>query len=181
MPDKVVKINLDFEVIESKSPKILIVGDFSEWSQLYQKPSILKITLPGSNKPSSHNFIKKSLNSYNSVTLGLTNVQPCKENYADLPDGIYFLELLASPSTYKFSRYYLKLDRTRLKLDEIYIKSGFEYDPKDKKFREDMADIEFLLRVAEARTREGDIKNAKRDFDEAIKIMNSYSECKNCY
>jgi hypothetical protein len=180
MSQKIEKIDINFECIESNSPKILIVGDFSQWSQLYSKPAILRITLPDSTTPSTHTWVKKSLNTYNSVNLGLSCLEEYKENYEDLPDGVYTIELIPSPSTYSFSRFYLKIDTLRLEIDKIYVKTGMEYDTKDKIFRDNMFTIEFLIRVAQAATRLGDIPKAKKNFTEATKLLEKYKECKDC-
>jgi hypothetical protein len=181
MANILAKININFECIESGSPQILIIGDFSEWSQLYNKPAILNITSPISSEVSSHTWIKNSINSYNSINLGLSCIEGLKDSYIDLVDGIYFIELIPSPSSYTFSRHYLKIDKLRLEMDKIYVKSGFEYNPKDKDFRDNMMDAEFLLRTAQASTRLGYIPKAKRDFEEAKKIIEKYISCKNCY
>jgi hypothetical protein len=180
MANILAKININFEVIESNSPKMLIVGDFSEWAQLYSKPAILKITLPDSIEISTHTWTKKALNSYTSINLGVSCLEGTPETYLDLPDGIYFLELIPSPSSYIFTRYYLKTDIFRLELDKIYVRSGMEYDLMNKSFREEMSVIEFLLRTAQAFARIGNIPKAKRDFEEAIKILNKYKECTDC-
>lgn len=173
------KIDINFECVESGSPQRLIVADFSTWAHIRTKPAIMNITMPGSIKPSAHTWAKDTVNGYNSVTLGLNCVVECDNEYQDIPDGIYFLELIPSPSSLAFSRHYLKTDILRLEIDKILLKVGIEYDPKDKQFRDEMAVIELLLKAAKAAVRHGEIKKGKRHYDEVLSLVAKYN-CKDC-
>ena len=175
------QIIIDFEIYNSYNPQTLIVGDHSYWKNAENLPAYLLVTPPGSKTPISNVFKKHRLNIFQSVNLGLSCLTECDEQkYEDLNDGIWTFVLKSGYEGFEKTRYYLKTDRIRLKLDEVYIKAGLEYNKEDKQLRNDLADIEFLLRTAEAFCRNGDWVKASRDFDEAKSILKKYQECKNC-
>lgn len=175
------KLIIDFEVYNSYNPQTLIVGDHSYWKNAENLPAYLLVTPPGSKTPISNVFKKHRLNIFQSVNLGLSCLTECEEQkYEDLNDGIWTFVLKSGYEGFEKTRYYLKLDRIRLKLDEVYIKAGLEYNKEDKQLRNDLSDIEFLLRTSSAHTRNGDWVKASRDFEEAKSILKKYQECKNC-
>lgn len=173
------RINIDFQVINSNDPALLLIGDYSDWKHIRNKPSVIEITLPGSSQAVSYNFVKGSINSFNSNNLYL-GCNDCQE-YTDLPDGIYTILLKGSPDTFNKKRYYLKLDKIRLELDKIYVGAGLEYDKNNKAYRDSLSTIEFYLRVAEAHTRRGNIAKAYTFFTEAANLVEKNKNCKNCY
>ena len=175
------KINVDFQVINSYDPKVLIVADSSTWLSADNLPSYISITPPGSTQAITHIFQKHRMNIFNSVNLGLTCLTECGEqNYVDLNDGIWTINLKSSFEGIEKTRYYLKADRIILKLDKIYIKSGLEYDKNNRQLREDLEDIEFLIRTSEAFCRNGDFFKASRDFSEAEQLLKKYQDCVDC-
>ena len=175
------QIIIDFEIYNSYNPQTLIVGDHSYWKNAENLPAYLLVTPPGSKTPISNVFKKHRLNIFQSVNLGLSCLTECDEQkYEDLNDGIWTFVLKSGYEGFEKTRYYLKSDRLRLELDKAYIKASLEYRKEDKQLRNDLADIEFLLRTAEAFCRNGDWVKASRDFDEAKSILKKYQECKNC-
>ena len=175
------KINIDFQVINTYNPQKLWVGDDSVWLNAENQPAYILITPPGSKKAISNTFQKFRINSFNSTNLGLSCLNTCgDQNYVDLPDGIWTINLKSSYQGIEKTRYYLKTDRFRLDLDKVYIKASFEYDVKDKQLRQDFSESEFLIRTAEAFARDGDFAKASRDFSEAQKTLKKYQDCKNC-
>lgn len=173
------EINIDFQVINSNDPALLLVADFSDWKHIENKPAIIEITLPGASTANSFTFVKHSTNPFNANNLHI-GCGDC-EGRADLPDGIYTICLSASPNTFFKKRYYLKVDRLRLELDKIYAGAGLDYDKDDKAQREATATIEFYLRVAAAHTRRGNIGKARQFFVEAEKLVRRSQKCTNCY
>lgn len=179
---KVGKINIDFQVINSNDPKILMIADFSDWAHVINEPAVISITMPGAANAIQYNFVKKNINGFNSNTLGISCETNCGDpDYLDLPDGIYEICLEASPNTFKKQRYYLKLDSTRLELDKQLVKLGFTYSINNKEYIEHLQTIDFLLTVASAATRLGDIPKAAEHFNEALKLLEKYKDCKNCF
>lgn len=173
------RINIDFQVINSNDPALLLVADFSDWNHIDNKPAVIEITLPGSSQAVSYNFVKHTVNPFNSLNLYL-NCSDCQE-YSDLPDGIYTITVKGSPDTFFKTRYYLKLDKTRLELDKIYAGAGLEYAKDDKAMRDALSVIEFYLKVASAHTRRGNIGKAHQFFIEAQNLIERNKGCKNCY
>ena len=175
------KINIDFEVIPTYNPQKLLVGDASVWLNAENKPAYILITPPGSKKAISNSFQKERINIFTSVNLGMSCLNTCGEqDYVDLPDGIWTINVKSAYQGIEKIRYYLKTDRFRLELDKIYIKASLEYNIKDKQLREDFSDVELMIRTAEAFARDGDFSKASRDFSEAQKILKKYQDCKNC-
>lgn len=172
-------IKIDFQVISSYDPAILMIADTSSWKHITNKPANIEITLPGSSSPIIYSFVKNQINIFNSNTLYLS-CNSCEE-YVDLPDGIYTINIKGSPDTFNKKRFYLKLDKTRLTLDKIYIERGIEYNLQDKNFRDLVTSIELYLKVAESHTRQGNIGKAKQFFDIAVSTIEQNLECKNCF
>lgn len=174
------QINIDFQVINSNDPAVLLVGDFSSWAHIENKPAVIEVIVPGASYPISFSFVKNSINALNGSNLNL-GCGDCEGAYPDLPDGIYTITVIGSPDTFRKQRYYLKTDKTRLELDRLYTMIGLEYSIDNKEYIEALSKTEFYLRVAEAHTRRGYIGKAKRFFDEAQILIKRYKNCKNCY
>ncbi len=179
MPNSSVKI--DFTVIPDGNPKNLIVADLSSWGVAENLPSYIVIIPPGSSVAVSNIFIKHKLNIFQSVNLGLSCLTECGDQvYDDLPDGVWTINVKSSFEGLEKTRYYLKVDSFRISLDKLYIRAGLEYDKNNKKIREDLSDIEFLLRTAEAHARNADHYKSSRDFDQAQSLLRKYNSCKDC-
>ena len=123
--DKKVNMNdirLSFQVLETRDPKVLQVLDESEWGLLEDRKAIIEITTPGMSDPVTLFLGKNQVNTFTSLTLGLNcfNYDDCNVKYLDLPDGIYDIKIIGSPSTYNFSRKYLKTDLIRRRLDRLW-------------------------------------------------------------
>lgn len=175
------KIEVDFLIITDHDPKLIVVGDISNWYNAENQPATICITPPGGTKSINNTFMKHKLNIFNSVNLGLDCLVECSDqDKNDLQDGIYTITVKSGFIGVDKTRYLLKTDRFKLELDKVYIKAGLEYDKNDAKFREDLLEIEFLLRTAEAWTRQGNLTKASRDFAEAQKLLIKYTDCKNC-
>jgi hypothetical protein len=168
-------VKVDFTVIPDFSPDTLIVGDMSVWAVAENKQASIHITSPGSTKVISNVFMKHKLNIFNSENLGISCITADgQNNHVKLSDGIWKINLQSSLEGLEKTRYYLKADQFRMDLDKIYIRAGLEYSKSTKKFREDLQDIEFLARTAEAHTRNGDFYKADRNFSEAKRLLDKY-------
>ena len=175
------KIEIDFLIFTDHDPKLIIVGDISKWQHAETLPSTICITPPGGKKSINNIFIKHKLNIFNSVNLGLDCLVECAEQEkSDLMDGVYTITVKSGFEGIEKTRYLLKTDRFTMELDKVYVKTGLEYDKNDTNFREDLLNIEFLVRTAEAWCRLGDFSKASRDFAEAQKTLIRYTDCKNC-
>lgn len=175
------KIKINFQVLESNNPQLLLVADVSKWEYAENLPAYLFITLPGSSNPLQFSWKKESINSFNSHNFGLSCVTECGEQeYRDLPDGVYTINLKSGYEGIEATKYYLKTDRFENELSKVIIKNGTEYDPKDKDFRDDIFQIKWILLTAKAKAYQGDFVYAGRYFEEAKKLLKTYVECKDC-
>lgn len=175
------KIEIDFLVITDYDPKLIIIGDISNWYNAENKPATICITPPGGTKSINNTFAKHKFNIFNSINLGLDCLLECEDQEkGDLSDGIYTITVKSGFIGVDKTRYLLKTDKFRNELDKVYIKNSLEYSKDDIKFREDLSDIEFLIKTSEAWTRQGNFVNGSRDFLEAQNLLRKYSDCKNC-
>lgn len=171
------KVLIDFEVIPTNNPTRIIVGDMSRWSVAENQASLILITPPGSQTPITKTFQKDKLNNFNSINLGLS---PLDSEYRNLPDGVWKINVKSTFTGLEKTRFHLKADVFLLALDSLYIRTGLEFDKNNRVFREDLQDIEFLLRSAAAHTRNGDKFKAERDFSQAQQLLSNYANCKDC-
>ena len=174
-------IKIDFQVIESNTPKFLIVGDMSKWEYAQNLPSYIEITLPGSKTPNSFTFNKASLNSFNSHNLKISCLTAdCvdDEEYQDLPDGIYTICVKSGFETIEKLAYYLKTDVFDLEKDKTIVKHLLDYSPDNKKLRNAILDTDWFETVAKSFAKEGNFVEANRYYNEAVKLLNSLNECK---
>jgi len=171
------KPNINFGIYNTYDPSVISCIDLSDWKILQNSPTVMKITLPGSSKQIIQTWAKNKINVYNSINLGLSCLTECDEQrYEFLPDGIYQFILEGSPTSYNKKRYYLKTDQFRLELDKIYIKLSINFSNKDKAIRDVLEMVEFMLRSAEAFTRDGDFIQAEKAFCEAKNLSAKYQD-----
>jgi hypothetical protein len=170
------KINLDFHILETGSPRIISIYDNSDWSYSEDLPSYLSIIIPGSKKEINFSFKKGAINTLNSHNLGLSCLKGnCQEEeYVDLPDGIYTITLKSGFEDIESTKFYLKTDRFFIEYSKVLIKYGFEYD-KNQDFINYMTRIKFLVDdIARAHAKEGDFVKAQRYFEEAKQLLKNY-------
>ena len=169
------KINIDFYVLETGSPKIISVYDNSDWEYSENLPSYIVIKIPGSNKEKSFSFLKGAINTLNSHNLGLSCLKGncTEEEYVDLPDGIYTITVKSGYEGSDATKFYLKTDRFFIEYSKVLIKYGFEYT-KDEDFISYMTKIKFLVDVAKAHAINGDFVKTQRFFEEAKQLLKNY-------
>ena len=174
-------IKIDFQTLESKNPQFLLIADLSVWEYAESLPANVLITLPGSTIPLIYSWKKNAINSFNSNNFGISCVVSCDEQaYIDVPDGIYTITLKSGYEDVERTRYYLKTDRFENQLSKVIIKNGFEYDPKDRNFRDNIFQIKWMLLTAQSLAHQGDFVSAAHNFEEAKKLLNTYIDCKDC-
>jgi len=173
------QVIIDFIVFTVYDPKVLMVSDNSNWLHIENEPAIIEITFPGSTKALVFNFQKGAVNSFNSNNLQLTCLTGnCDdETFIDLPDGIYTITVKGSPDTFQATKYHLKTDRFQIKMDQILVQIGMDYDPKIADQRKRFADVEFLKKIAEAHIRREDVGRAKTFFDQAQSELDRLTDC----
>ena len=173
------EININFET-SSNSPLYLAITDLSEWVYAEELVSYILITIPGAKNPKTYTFKKFKTNIFNSHNLGLSCfTNDCKkEEYVDLPDGLYTICLKSGYEGIEKSQYYLKTDRFEVEYNKVLIKYGI--DDVDQNFINLMVKIKYTLDVAKSHAMFGDFVKANRYFQESKKLLKRFVECKNC-
>lgn len=170
-------IKLDFEVVGTNNPKVLRVVDESEWGILANRPAIIEVKGPDMESAVSYYLGKNQLNIFTSVTLGYT----CdKYEYENLPDGVYEITIKGSPSTYTFTRHYLKTDILRLNIDKVWARTNVLCDYVDDDLIEKIKKVEYIVAVAEANMRLGNIETAEELIEKANKLLYIINNCADC-
>lgn len=171
-------INLDFQVINTYNPKVLVISDTSVWGAIEDKPAVIEIIVPGSSKVKKFNYVKGKANVFNSSNLLLSDVGV--QN--DLSDGIYTITVKGSPSTLHCKqKYYLKTDKFQLALDKLYMSLGiYNKDSETTKQRSEILKIESLVKTAESFTRDGKPNEALKYFTRAYTKLIDLNNCNNC-
>lgn len=180
--DVVGQINIDFQVLEHGNPRILMLGDTSEWLYASTLASYVSVRLPGSKKDITFTWKKKAFNNFNSHNLGLSCVSgDCtEEHYVDLPDGIYTICLISGYENINKTRYYLKTDLIELELAKVLVKHGLEYSESDNDFIDNILKIKYFLSFAKAHAKLGDFVKADRFFQHATNKFKKFRDCKDC-
>ena len=168
-------IKLDFQVLNTGDPKILAVIDTSIWGFIEDKVAAIEITLPGSEKTKRYTYIKNKTNIFNSSNLQRSPVGV----YNDLPDGIYRIDIIGAHGNC-FHRDFLKVDKIRTELAEIYISLGIQDSRENTEKKQKIQDFDLLIRAAEYATKIGKLKKAMSYFKRAVKYVKDYNECETC-
>ena len=172
------KVRIDFQILETQDAKRILVSDFSDWLHLDKEPSSIEVTVPNK-EPVVLPFKKHAINGLHSANLGL-GCTP--EGYLkDLPDGIYKIRVLGCPDRFQQTRYYLQNDIAQSKLDKLFTMVDYDSKNVDKEKRDQLLTIDYLLRTAEAATRQGKLSLAEEFFESALEQINYYLECDNCF
>jgi hypothetical protein len=167
---------VDFTV--HSNPYYLNVVDHSDWGLIANQPSIIEITLPGDSTPVTHYFDKGKVNIFNSHNLMNDCVDCGNAQKNTLPDGIYIIRVVGSPSSYDKELHYLKTDLMQMEIDKLYIDSYHNSTRENILTR--MTEIEFLMRAAAAHVRWGSFKEARMIFEQADALVSKLRDCKNC-
>ena len=171
------KIDIDFSV--SSNPYFLKVMDFSNWQLIENQPAIIEITLPGYSKCITHYFDKYKVNIYNSTLLEIHCKEGCEEvDKVTLPDGIYKIKVIGSPSKYNKEYHYLKTDLLDMEIAKVFIANSKE--GYNKKLDDKVTEIRFLLEGASSELMFDNIKMAGMKFQLAIKMTEELVNCKSC-
>jgi hypothetical protein len=112
---------LDLLILDTHNSKILAVGDASSYPTNFTTlaPTI-QIKVPGYPEKTM-SFVPKSIQVYNSESLGLSCEEDC---VIELPDGLYRLVYSLTPA-YKYwvEKYFLKVDKLYEKWDRAFLKT----------------------------------------------------------
>jgi hypothetical protein len=177
------KIQIDFQIIDTGDPRVLMIADNSLWGQIENKPKVVEITLPGNDPKTdsiAHYFQPYQINSFNSETLGLTCDTDCPVEYSELPDGVYTITVKGSPEKYQLTRKWLKVDSTQLELDKLFITYYNSCKENNKCFKDLITDIQMLIDGAKASVRFDDVCKAQELLYRAQELTERVKRCKKC-
>ena len=186
-------INLDFQVLKTECGGKLMIADMSEWGAISNSPAIVEITLPAGIKPWTYEWDKGSINLFDMYSFNV----PCgcssggtsscglgcssssvsgshTEGDIGLPDGMYKIKLIGSPSSRFMEKIHLRTTDMDMQLAMVLVgitdPTGDEY----KRYRH----IKFLLDSARANIRLGYNIQAGKMYQEAIAELEQLK--KNC-
>lgn len=159
-------IEIDFDVLETKDPKKLMVGDTSkDWFNAEDLDAYLYVTVPGSTKPKVFNFEKKTIKVFNSKLL---NTHSDTNNYQYLPDGIYKIKLQSGFKEKYVEKIYLKTDLLKRNISESIVRNALNLSSSSDNFVDSIYEVDYLIRVAEAFAMECNIPMVERYYNEAV-------------
>lgn len=176
-------ISIDFQIVDTGDPRVLMIADNSVWAQIANQPKVVEITTPGGDPDKdfvSHYFQPNQINSFNSETLGLSCSDECSVELNPLPDGVYTIVLKGSPDKFRMKRRYLKLDSTQLELDKLFIAYFNSCKENNKCFKDVITDIQMLLDGAKASVRFEDVCKAQELLFRAQELIERVKRCKKC-
>lgn len=175
------KVILDFQVIESKDPKILIVADSSMWKHIKDKPAIIEILIPGRHVPMVHYFQKESFNIFNSLTLSVNCISGCEGvEYVDLPDGIYTITIKGSPQNlFCKERKYLRDTELKLEISKIFFQLTNVKEVNKQKLKM-LREAEMLLKGASGAIAFNNVKESINNYTKAEELIDQIKNCKDC-
>lgn len=169
-------INIDFHI--TSSLYWINIYDLSEWGNIDELPSIIEITIPGTEEPLTNYYQKYKVNAFNSNTM-LLNCEPSCDPAEKVPlmDGLYHIKVIGSPSLYNKERYFLKDDMFQLDLDKLYL----EYcNNLSSHSIDNLTEIEFIRNSAHSAVRLGLFKKAMTLFSKAQKKLEKVKTCITC-
>lgn len=165
---------LDFSILETNSPQTLVFLDTSEYFENPEQP-LLEITLPGQNKYFLVNIAARKVNTFNSNTIGLTEVlENC--NLIDLPDGVYKFKYKICPYQYvNRIKYHLRTTVFQKSLN-ILLDSLEDSDcsaRQEKKLKATLIETFLLIESAKASAELGHVDKASDKYQQALKTVNT--------
>lgn len=176
----IIKNYLDFEILPTENPKILIFIDASEYIDERPEKPILEILLPGFNRSFVVNIIPKKINILNANTIGITKTFINNYNcLTDLPDGVWTLTYMICPYDLVSTTKHILRDAQLLKkLDELYrlLDLADCSLKEDRTFKNKMVDIEIFLKTAHTYAKDGNCEKASKYYQIADKFTNDLTK-----
>jgi len=174
------KINIDFQILKTHDPKVILIADTSDWKHIADKTSVLEITMPGGGVPRELIWNKHKINIVNSSTLGITPKACDATQLVELPDGVYTIAVKGEPNYFCKERFYLRTERLELEVGKLYLSLGVDFDKnlEKQKLRDDLLKIDSMIKAANFATMLGELDKTAMYFKEAQKRLKSF--CKSC-
>lgn len=173
---------VDFEIIPTGNPKTLVFIDASNYYTEPERP-LLEITMPGFNKYFLVNIVARKVNTFNSNTIGLTELVN-NGDLTNLPDGAYHFRFKVCPYETVFKdKVFFRTTLIEQRLSELYDKLGATECTKatDSQTLRDIVEVHALIEGAKVIVCKNETK-ANQFYQLASALIDSISEklCKIC-
>lgn len=172
----IIRNYLDFEIIETDNPKLLIFIDGSEYMDEHPEKPLLEIKLPGFNDYFIVSMKHREVNILNANTIGITKT--FVNNYqclVDLPDGVWTLTYRICPYEVVFkTKHILRTEQLNIKIKQLYklIEATDCSLKEDRRLKNKLIDINIFLQTGKAYAEDCDIKKASNFYQIADKFTN---------
>lgn len=172
---------LNLNIIDTHDFKTLGILDTSWYNSLIKiEDEKLEIMPPGYSNYVSPVFIPKSLNIYNSNSVGITRAS-CEDELIDLPDGIWKVRYSICPNDKLFiEKFFLKTDKLKCKYTQAFLSLDLKCSDcsGDKEKRRLLDQVEFYMKGAIAASNDQNAKDAHDLYVKADKMLSSYLQDK---
>lgn len=173
---------LDFEILETGNLKTLVFVDSSTYIEEPDRP-LIEVTMPGYTKYFLANVAARTVNTFNSSTLGLNQVL-VQSKLVDLPDGVWIIKYKICPYKYVYIiKKHLRITLLLTKLQSLYDQIDLSEcgDKEDKDLQNALVNIHVLIEGAKAAVNK-DSKKAQKYYQLADKLIQKALDkfCKNC-
>jgi hypothetical protein len=171
---------LNFNIIDTHDFKTLGIVDVSWYNpDIKIENPLIEILVPGYTVAVSPYFMAKSLNIFNSNSLGLTKAS-CEEELIELPDGLWKVKYSICPNEKLFiEKFFLKTDKIQCKYNKAFLSLDFENlsTSVEKKKREDLSEIEMYINGAIAAANNQNSKLASDLYKKANSLLDKIENC----
>lgn len=168
------KHNLDFEILDTGNPKTLVFLDSSDYYTEPERP-LIEVTLPGHSRYFLLNAAAKKVNTYNSNTIGLTEILNSFE-LVNLPDGVWKFKFKVCP----YDKVYIQKHHLRTVELEERLGKVYEYltlsdcdVERDVKLNNTLIDVLLAIESGKANAKKGNTKKASDLYQFASTSVNS--------
>lgn len=164
---------LDFEILDTGNPFTLVFLDSSQYYTSPERP-LLEITLPGHNKYFLVNVVPEKINTFNSNTIGLTELLSSFD-LVTLPDGVWRFKFKVCPYDKVYiQKYHLRTVELESRLAKIYEVLDFsDCDvERDTKLNNSLIDIHLAIESGKVNASIGNVSKASDLYQMASELVN---------
>lgn len=164
---------LDFEILDTGNPYTVVFMDSSQYYTEPERP-LLEVTLPGYSKYFLLNVAARQVNTFNSNTIGLTEIFN-SFNLVSLPDGVWTFKFKVCPYDKVYiQKYHLRTVDLENKLCKIYDQiSMSDCDvARDEKLNNTLVEIFLATAAGKAHAKEGNARRASELYQLANESVN---------
>ena len=165
-----------FRIIPTNDLKTIALLDLSTYLSTPEKPKI-EVVLPGYTGSVQFTYTPGGIIIINSKELGLTT----SNTLSDLPDGVYQITMKVCPHDELYSKLcYLKTTKLELDYTNLLLNADLCKCKDDRKFKEDIIDLDILIQTAKAEAGRCNIDAAVIKYKAAVKKAININKTLNC-